>query len=137
MAARLGADLVLVIHLAFILFVVAGGLLVIRLPHLVWVHMPAAVWGAWIEITGGICPLTTLENRLRRDAGQAGYAESFVEHYIVPVIYPAGLTRSMQFGLAAIVIIINVAIYTYLLLRWRKRRINGPRPPRAIDETDP
>ena len=137
MATRLAADLVLVIHLAFIFFVIAGALLVIRLPNLVWVHVPAAVWGAWIEISGGICPLTTLENWLRRAAGEAGYAESFVEHYIVPIIYPAGLTRSMQFGLAAIVIAINAAIYTYLLLRWRKRRINGPRPPRAIDETDP
>jgi hypothetical protein len=136
-AFRLAADLVLVIHLAFIIFVVAGAVLVARFPRMAWLHLPAAIWGAWIEITGGICPLTTLENAWRTRAGQAGYSESFVEHYLVPLIYPAGLTRTAQFVLAAVVIVINVGIYSYLLIRRRKTRINEPRHPRTVDETDP
>ena len=137
MAFRLAADVVLVIHLAFIAFVVLGGLLVARRPVLAWIHLPAAAWGAYVEITGKVCPLTYLENRMRLRAGEAGYTESFVEHYLLPVIYPGGLTRGMQVTLAAIVIVINVGIYSYLLLRRRKRRINEPRQSRTVDETDP
>ena len=126
MAFRLAADVVLVIHFAFIAFVVAGGILVARWPRLAWGHLPAAAWGAYVEIAGRICPLTYLENRLRMDAGEAGYSESFIEHYLLPVIYPGGLTRTMQLILATIVIVINVGIYSYLLLRRRKRRNNEP-----------
>ena len=83
------ADLVVILHLSFVLFVVFGGLLVLRWPRLAWVHLPAAAWGVAIEFTGGICPLTPLENWLREKAGEIGYADGFTEHYILPVLYPA------------------------------------------------
>ena len=124
MLFRLAADLTLVLHLGFILFVVIGAALVIRWPGLAWLHLPAAIWGAWIEISGGICPLTTLENHFRHRAGEQGYAASFVEHYLVPIIYPGGLTRTVQLVLAAFVIFVNVALYSYVLRRARKTRIN-------------
>lgn len=126
MIFRITADLTLLIHLAFIVFVVAGGLLVIRYRRLAWLHLPAAAWGAWVEIAGRICPLTYLENKLRLLAGQEGYGESFIEHYLIPVIYPGGLTRSVQLSLAAVVVFVNLLLYGYLLLRARKTRINGP-----------
>ena len=129
MAYRLAADVVLVCHFAFIAFVVAGGILVVRMPLLAWIHLPAATWGAYVEIAGKVCPLTFLENRQRALAGQQGYPGSFVEHYLLPIIYPGGLTRGMQMTLAATVIVINAAIYSYLLLRRRKTRINEPRHP--------
>ncbi len=119
---RLAADVVLVLHLAFIAFVVLGGLSVLRHRWIVYLHIPAAVWGAFVEISGRICPLTTWENSLRRSAGESGYAESFVEHYLVPVIYPAGLTRSLQFAIAGLVIAANIVIYGWLLYRWRRLR---------------
>jgi hypothetical protein len=126
MLHRLAADLTLLVHFAFILFVVGGALLVLRWPALVWLHLPAAIWGAWIEISGRLCPLTTLENRFRLAAGLEGYQESFVEHYLLPVIYPGGLTRSLQLWLAAGVVFVNVLLYGYLLLRRRKTRIKPP-----------
>ncbi len=118
---RIAADLVLVTHLAFVILVVAGAVLVCRYGWFVWVHVPAATWGAFVELTGRICPLTTLENFLRINAGQAGYANSFVEHYIVPVIYPAGLTRNVQLWLAGLVVAINVILYTWILFHKRRR----------------
>ena len=121
---RFAADAVLILHLAFILFVIAGAVLVMRWPAVVWLHLPAAAWGTFVEVTGRICPLTTLENTLRRRAGLEGYAESFVEHYLVPVIYPAGLTRDIQWWLAGIVVIVNVALYFHILRNRRKTRIN-------------
>lgn len=129
MGFRLAADAVLAVHLAFIVFVVAGGLLLFRWPKLAWLHLPAAAWGAWIEIAGRICPLTTIENRLRRAAGAAGYDESFIEHYIVPVIYPSGLTRGLQIALAAVVIIVNLLVYAAFLYRRGKMRIGNAPPP--------
>jgi hypothetical protein len=125
MLYRLAADLMLALHFGFIVFVVAGAVGVIRWPKLAWLHVPAAVWGAWIEISGGICPLTTLENRFRTGAGEEGYATSFIEHYLLPVIYPGGLTRTVQLALAAAVIIVNVGLYSYVLRRARKTRINA------------
>jgi hypothetical protein len=122
---RIAADLTLFLHLAFIAFVVAGALLIVWWPRAAWLHLPAAVWGAWIEISGGICPLTTLENEFRLRAGDAGYSTSFVEHYLWPVVYPGGLTREVQLFLAALVIVVNVTLYTYVLRRRRKTRING------------
>jgi hypothetical protein len=83
------------------------------------VHLPAALWGAWIEISGRICPLTPLENWLRERGGAAGYAGGFVEHYLLPVLYPGGLTRSVQYGLAAVVVIMNGLVYGWV---WGKRR---------------
>ncbi|UDM50573.1 DUF2784 domain-containing protein [Cupriavidus sp. MP-37] len=113
------ADLVVIAHALFIVFVVAGGLLVLRWPRAAWVHLPAAVWGVLIEWAGWICPLTPLENTLRRAAGQAGYSGGFVERYLLPLIYPAGLTPAVQLWLGMVVLVVNVAIYA---LWWRRRR---------------
>lgn len=117
MAYRIAADLVLVTHFAFILLVVLGALVVFRHAWFAWIHVPAASWGAFVELTGRICPLTILENFLRIHAGEEGYANSFVEQYIFPVIYPAGLTRDVQFFLAMLVVAVNVIIYATILLR--------------------
>jgi hypothetical protein len=115
----LAADALVVVHLAFVAFVVLGGVLVLRWPRLAWVHVPAAIWGAWIEFAGWICPLTPLENRLREEAGQQGYATSFVEHYLLPVLYPAALTRELQWLLGGTVIAVNVVVYFVV---WRRSK---------------
>jgi hypothetical protein len=104
------ADLIVVIHFGFILFVIFGGLLVLKWPKLIWLHLPAAIWGALIEFTGWLCPLTTVENRLRSFHG-SDYSGGFIEHYLIPVIYPSELTRSIQIGLGIAVIVLNVIIY--------------------------
>ena len=119
MIYRLAADLVLLAHFAFIILVVGGGLIVIRYHWFAWIHIPAASWGAFVELTGRICPLTIWENWLRLRAGQEGYDVSFIEQYVLPVIYPAGLTRDIQFALAALVIAVNAIIYATILLRKR------------------
>jgi len=115
------ADLVVAIHLAFVIFVVAGALLVLRWPRLAWVHVPAAIWGVLIEYAGWICPLTPLENWLRRAGGQASYPGGFVEHYVIPVLYPLGLTRATQGVLGTIVLVVNVGVYGALVIRRRRR----------------
>ncbi|TAH42896.1 MAG: DUF2784 domain-containing protein [Betaproteobacteria bacterium] len=115
---RLAADAVLLLHLAFILFVLLGGLLALRWRWAPLAHLPAAAWGVFIELSGGLCPLTPLENRLRAAAGQAGYEGGFVAHYLLPVIYPAGLTHDMQFVLAFVVAAVNAAAYAWV---WRRR----------------
>lgn len=120
MQYRIAADLVLALHFGFILFVVLGGLLVVRYGWMVFVHLPAAFWGAYVEISGRICPLTIWENSFRRGAGESGYSDSFIEHYLLPVVYPAGLTRSIQFWLAAGVVVTNVVIYAWVLYRCKK-----------------
>ena len=107
MIYRTLADVVLVIHLAFAVFAGIGGLLVLRWRKLAWVHVPCAVWGALIMFAGWICPLTPLENGLRRRGGQAGYEGGFIEHYVVSVLYPRGLTRGLQFGIGAGVIVVE------------------------------
>jgi hypothetical protein len=117
MIYRLLADSVLILHLLFIGFVIFGGLTALRSPWLALGHIPAACWGAFIELTGRVCPLTVMEVGLRRIAGDAGYSDSFIEHYLLSIIYPAGLTRNIQFGLAGLVILINVAIYGWFLYR--------------------
>ena len=119
---RLAADFVLLAHFAFILLVVGGGLLVLRYAWFAWIHIPAACWGAFVELSGRLCPLTTLENWLRWQAGQEGYTVSFVEKYVLPVIYPAGLTRDIQFILGGIVVACNVVIYGIIYLRHRASR---------------
>jgi len=119
---RLLADAVVVVHLAFVAFVVAGGLLVVRWKRVAWIHLPAAAWGAWIEFAGWICPLTPLENRLRALAGEGEYATGFVEHYLLPVLYPTGLTRTAQIVLGAAVIVLNACFYTWAWRRHRHRR---------------
>lgn len=118
----IAADAVVLVHLAFVVFVAAGGLLVLRFPKLALLHVPALLWGAWIEVTGGICPLTPLENELRRSAGEAGYASGFIEHYVYPVLYPPGLTRGTQLVLAALLVALNLAVYGRLLVRRRQER---------------
>jgi hypothetical protein len=127
MIDRIAADLVMLSHLAFVVFVVLGGLPVLRFPKLALIHVPAFLWGIWIEATGGICPLTPLENALRRRAGEAGYESGFIEHYVYPLIYPPGLTRNVQAWLAVSVLALNGAIYGWLL--WRRRRRRGDEPP--------
>ena len=122
MIYRVAADFVLVTHFAFIVLVVAGGIIVFRYSWFVWIHIPAACWGAFVELTGRICPLTTIENFLRVRAGQEGYVDSFIQHYILPVIYPAGLTRNIQLILAGLVITVNVIIYTAVFLCKRTRK---------------
>lgn len=119
------ADIVLVVHFAFVLFVVLGGLLVLRWPRVVWAHVPIAVYGAVIEFAGFICPLTPLENSLRRRGGEAGYEGGFIEQYITATLYPAGLTREIQVGLGVAVLVLNAAIYTVVVTR---RRRAGPPP---------
>jgi hypothetical protein len=118
------ADLVLVIHFLFVLFVVLGGLLVLRWPRLAYVHVPVAIYGALIELVGWICPLTPLENSLRARAGETGYEGSFIEHYILPVLYPSALTREVQVVLGLLVLALNLVIYCYFLRR--KTRSTGP-----------
>ncbi len=116
---RLLADAVVLLHAAFVAFVLSGGFLVLRWPRLAWVHVPVVAWGAGIEFLGRICPLTPLENHWRRLAGESGYPGGFVEHYVVALLYPAGLTHRAQFVLGGLVLVINVAIY---LAVWRKRK---------------
>ncbi len=115
------ADAVLVIHLAFILFALFGAAFAIRWRWFPVLHLPAATWGFFVELTGRICPLTYLENYLRIKDGQAGYTTSFIEYYLMPVIYPAGLTREGQFVLAAVVVVINAAIYGWVF-HWRREK---------------
>lgn len=118
MAARLTADLVLALHALFIVWVTVGALAVARWPRLAWLHLPAVAWGLWIEASGGLCPLTPLENALRRAAGEQGYSGSFVEHYLGALVYPAGLTREAQWVLAGLLAAVNAALYAWL---WRRR----------------
>jgi hypothetical protein len=118
---RLAADLLVLVHVVFVAYVVLGGLLVLRRPGTAWIHLPAALWGIAIEWTGGVCPLTPLENTLRAWGGQAGYPGGFVAHYLLPVLYPAQLTRGLQFSLGLGVLLANVGIYGWLLLRRRHR----------------
>jgi hypothetical protein len=127
--AQLAANLLVLAHLVFILFVGFGGLLVLRWKWLIWVHLPAAAWGALIEFGGWICPLTPLENSLRQIAGAKGYSGGFIEHYLLPLIYPADLTRELQMILGGGVLLINLLIYG---LVFRPR--NSPRKPAGMKE---
>ncbi|MEO2169886.1 MAG: DUF2784 domain-containing protein [bacterium] len=119
---RVLADTVLVLHLLFILAVVAGGLGALRWRWAPLVHVPAVLWGMFIQVSGGICPLTPLENELRRAAGSSGYSGGFIEHYLLSIIYPAGLTQSVQLLLALVVLLANVAVYTFV---WRRLKRAG------------
>jgi hypothetical protein len=114
------AEVVVGLHFGFVLFVLLGGLLVLRWPRAAWVHLPAAVWGGLIEFAGWVCPLTPLENRLRRAGGTAEYAGGFVEHYLLPVLYPVGLTRGAQYVLGACVVVLNAAVYWVVFRRLRR-----------------
>lgn len=115
------ADLVVLVHALFVLFVVGGGVAVQRWPRLAWYHLPAAAWGVAIELGGWVCPLTDLENYFRRLGGEAGYRGTFIERYLEPVLYPLGLTRHLQLILALAVVLVNLLVYLRLWRRWRHR----------------
>ena len=107
----------MLLHGAFVAFVMLGGFLAWRWRAVLWAHVPAAVWGAAIEYAGGICPLTPLENALRARAGLEGYRGGFVEHYVIPLLYPAGLTRPTQAVLGTVVVVVNLIAYGVLVRR--------------------
>lgn len=121
---QLLVDAVVLVHLAFVFFAAFGALLTLRWRWIPWCHVPAAAWGAWIEITDGVCPLTPLENALHRAAGSPAYEGDFIERYVTRIVYPSALTRDAQFILAAVLIVINVVAYVGL---WRRtaRHANG------------
>lgn len=124
MMSHIAADLVVLLHFLFICFVIAGGLLALKWPRILFFHFPAALWGMLIEFYGWICPLTPLEQYFRIRAGSAGYSVGFIEHYLLPVIYPAGLTRGIQIILGFVVILINLGIYTLVYFRYKSYRKN-------------
>lgn len=130
MLHEIAADLIVLLHFAFILFVVLGGFFALKWRRLAWLHVPAAIWGALIEFTGGICPLTPLENLLRQASGSPAYPSGFIEHYILPVIYPADLTREFQLVLGLGVVVLNAVVYSVWFARRKKRGAN--RPPSVI-----
>jgi hypothetical protein len=117
MMFSMAADAVLLIHFMFILFAAAGGLFAFRRPWIAFLQIPAAAWGVFVEIFGKACPLTHLENYWLVKAGGEGYAESFVSHYLMPLVYPSGLTREIQYLLAAAVVLLNLAIYGWMICR--------------------
>ncbi len=119
MLYRILADIIVIIHLLFVLVVVFGGLLVLWRRWLAWLHLPAVFWGVGIELYGGICPLTPLEMKLRQAAGQQGYRGGFIEHYLIPLIYPEALTRNLQLLLGLGALALNLVIYVWL---WRRLR---------------
>ncbi|MDA8257558.1 MAG: DUF2784 domain-containing protein [Betaproteobacteria bacterium] len=125
MIERIAADLIVLLHLAFILFVGLGALLCLRWKWMAWLHLPAVAWGAAIEFRQGICPLTPLEQGLRQAAGDAGYSGGFVDHYLLPIIYPAGLDTDVQCALGTLVVLLNLALYAWI---WRSGA--GSRAPR-------
>jgi hypothetical protein len=118
---KLAADAVVLLHLGFVMFVVAGGLLVFRWRWIALLHLPVVVWAVLLEFHGWLCPLTPLELSLRESGGQAGYSGGFVEHYILPVLYPVELDTTLQFAMGSLVIVINVALYGCLLWRLKNR----------------
>ena len=122
MLLRVLADTVVIAHFGFILFVLLGGVLALRWRRIAWVHLPAATWGVAIEVFGWFCPLTDIENFLRRASGEAGYPGSFIERYLLPVVYPTELTREVQIALASVVLLVNAGVY---ILFWRKGKSRG------------
>lgn len=117
---RAAADVVVLVHVGFVVFVVLGGLLVARWPRLAWVHVPAAAWGVFIEFSGWICPLTPLENYLRQRGASPAYEGEFIEHYILPLLYPATLTTRVQIWLGSLALVVNLAVY-WRIVRARSR----------------
>jgi hypothetical protein len=126
MVFRILADATVVLHLAFVAFVVGGSVLVSRWPRIAWLHLPAAAWGAWVELAGWVCPLTPLENWLRHRGGGAEYTSSFIEHHLLPLLYPSSLSRELQWTLGGLVLLVNAAVYLVIVLRghraWRLLR---------------
>lgn len=130
MLTRIAADTVLLLHLAFILFALGGAALAFRWRWMPWLHVPAVTWAVFVELTGRVCPLTTLENTLRQQAGEAGYTGSFIDHYLLSLLYPPGLTPATQYVLAGIVAAINLLLYGWLWMNHRGRtsRLSASRP---------
>lgn len=126
---RVLADGLVIIHLAFVAFVIFGGFILWRWPRAIFAHLPALAWGLWVEVSGQICPLTELEKSLRHMAGEAGYHGGFLHHYVLPILYPPGLTRSDQWVLAGALIAINALAYGRLLARRRVRRLGTSKSP--------
>lgn len=116
------ADIVLLAHLAFIVFVLGGGLLLLRWPRMVWLHLPAMIWAVFVEVSGWLCPLTPLENYFRELAGGDMYHGDFIARYLLPLIYPAGLTPTIQLVLASVVIVLNIIIYTVIIRAGKRSR---------------
>ena len=121
MIYRLLADTLVLLHFGFIVFVLAGGLLLVWKRWLIWLHLPSVLWAILLEFNSWICPLTPLENHFRVLAGEGGYAGGFVEHYLIPLIYPQSLTQVTQIILGMIVLLVNVAVYVYLIMRASNR----------------
>ena|SRR5689334_10942321 len=117
MAASLAADAIVLLHFAFIAFAISGGVLVLWWPAAAWLHLPVLAWAVWISATHGVCPLTPLENSLRRMAGEAGYPEGFIDHYLMPIIYPAGLTPAIQTWIAIVLAASNALLYGWALFK--------------------
>ncbi len=122
MLFQIAADLMVVLHLGFIGFVMIGGFLVLRWWWVLFLHVPAAVWGALIEFQGWLCPLTPLELQLRQASGQTGYTGGFIEHYILPIVYPSNLTHEVQIVLGTFVVVINVAIYGWMIAQHKRSK---------------
>ena len=127
---RVAVDVIVALHAAFTLFVALGALLVLRWPRVMWVHLPAAAWGVLIEFSGWVCPLTPLENALRLRAGDAAYSGDFIQHYVVPALYPANLTRATQLVIGSAALLANALIYGCLLRRRRDAPSSGRRRPK-------
>ena len=119
--ATILADALVLLHLLFVVFVMTGGFLLVRWPRLLWLHLPAAAWGAFIEFSGGICPLTPLENNLRVLGGGSAYSGDFVERYLLPLLYPAQLTPALQQVLGALVVGVNLVAYALAYRAWQRR----------------
>ena len=120
MVALILSDAVLLLHLAFVLFVLFGGLLALKWPNAIWLHLPAAAWGVFVEFSGWVCPLTPLEIRLREQSGASGYTGDFIGHYLQALLYPEALTPQIQLILGVVVVGVNVTIYGWL---WRTNRL--------------
>ncbi len=126
MGYRLAADTMLTAHLLYIVFVVAGGLIALRARWILWLHVPAVLWAIYVQYFGQMCPLTAWENGFRTLAGEAGYEGGFIEHYLVPIIYPPGLTLPIHLVLGTAVVLVNAAVYAWILLRARAARQRLP-----------
>lgn len=122
MLYRFAADFIVLLHFAFILFVIFGGMLALRLPRLAWLHLPAAAWGVFVEISGRLCPLTPLENHLRDLAGQPRYRQGFIDHYIMPLVYPTNLQRTEQMLLGVGCLVLNGLVYVWVIKGYRARK---------------
>jgi hypothetical protein len=122
MLYSIAADALVILHLAFIVFVMLGGLLLLKWPRLIYLHLPAVIWGTLVELQGWLCPLTPLEQQFRMLAGESGYSGGFIQHYLLPLIYPAALTRELQTLFALCVITSNLVIYPVIYVKYRRGR---------------